>query len=535
MNTNGGNVIYHFKGDTSDLDKKTKDTESSLGGLKSVAKSAMLGVGAAVVGATAAVAGLTKESVNAYAEFEQLEGGLVSMMHGNEQAIQSVIDTSKNAYKDLQMSQNDYLNAFESSYAIIQNGLSENADAIEYTNKTLQLSADLFNTYGGSTEQYANAINWALKGTFSYLDNLNLGIKGTQEGFIEAANASGVLGREIDSVKDITNDEIIDVIQHYAEKAGAWGKSQQEASTTIIGSINMVKSAFADFMSGQGGVEQVITSFTVASQNIVGAITNLLPKLIEGITGLIQGILPMLPDLLKSLLPGLITGVIELIKGIIQVLPDIIEMIAEMLPTILPMLVDGIMEIIPMLIDMIPLFLECGAKLLGGLIAGIINSLPSLLMRLVQSALGILNVFSDIPGKMLNIGKNIASGLWNGIKGMKGWVIGRVKSMGKDILNGLKSVLGIHSPSKEFAIIGKYSILGYTEQLDKMKGQLQDAVQDTFSLSPELIGNSSLHYSPNVVVNNNISSKTDPLGQVVTNIKTFANGAKNDYNYGMGV
>ena len=66
MNTNGGNVIYHFKGDTSDLDKKVNETKGSLGGLKSVAKSAMLGVGAAVVGATAAVAGLTKESVNAY-------------------------------------------------------------------------------------------------------------------------------------------------------------------------------------------------------------------------------------------------------------------------------------------------------------------------------------------------------------------------------------------------------------------------------------------------------------------------------------
>ena len=68
-----------------------------------------------------------------------------------------------------------------------------------------------------------------------------------------------------------------------------------------------------------------------------------------------------------------------------------------------------------------------------------------------------------------------------------------------------------------------------------MKSQLQDAVKNTFALSPELIDSSSLHYSPNVIVNNNISAKTDPLGQVVTNIKTFANGAKNDYNYGMGV
>ncbi len=36
-----------------------------------------------------------------------------------------------------------------------------------------------------------------------------------------------------------------------------------------------------------------------------------------------------------------------------------------------------------------------------------------------------------------------------------------------------------------------------------------------------------------VIVNNNM--ELDPLGQVVSNIKTFSGGAKNDYNYGQGV
>ena len=95
-------------------------------------------------------------------------------------------------------------------------------------------------------------------------------------------------------------------------------------------------------------------------------------------------------------------------------------------------------------------------------------------------------------------------------------------------------MLGIHSPSTAFAYLGKMSMLGYTNQIEDMKGMLDDVIQSTFSISPELT-TGGLHYSPNVIVNNNISSNTDPLGQTVTNIKTFANGAKNDYNYGMGV
>ena len=150
-------------------------------------------------------------------------------------------------------------------------------------------------------------------------------------------------------------------------------------------------------------------------------------------------------------------------------------------------------------------------------------------------AQGIINVFASLPGQLLNIGKSIAQGLWNGISGMKNWVISKVKGMGKAILDSLKGILGIHSPSTEFALVGKYSVLGYTNQLDKMKSQLQDAIDSTFGIDPQLATSASMHYSPNVIVNNEINAKTDPLGQVVTNIKTFSGGAKNDYNYGMGV
>ena len=121
------------------------------------------------------------------------------------------------------------------------------------------------------------------------------------------------------------------------------------------------------------------------------------------------------------------------------------------------------------------------------------------------------------------------------MKGIKDWVINKVKSMGKSIIKALKNALGIHSPSTEFALIGKYSVLGYAEGLEGMRSQLEDAVYDTFSLSPQFANSSALHYSPNVVVNNNVNMETDPLGQTVARIKTFANGSKNDYNYGIGV
>ena len=102
----------------------------------------------------------------------------------------------------------------------------------------------------------------------------------------------------------------------------------------------------------------------------------------------------------------------------------------------------------------------------------------------------------------------------------------------------IKGIFGVHSPSTEFAWIGKMNMVGLEKGMEDMKGQVNSTIggmfDDMFSLSPSLYGSSSTNLSPqvNVVVNNNMEQ--DPLGQMVNNIKTFSGGSKNDYNYGMG-
>lgn len=174
-------------------------------------------------------------------------------------------------------------------------------------------------------------------------------------------------------------------------------------------------------------------------------------------------------------------------------------------------------------------------KFINTFITTIVNWFKAIPGKIKSVANGIINAFKNIPNNLLNVGKNIVKGLWNGISGMKSWVINKVKSMGKSIINGLKDALGIHSPSKEFALIGKFSVLGYTEALDKMRKDVQQQVGETFGISPQLQGTMNAHYTPNINVTNNVDVTTDPLGQTVKKIKTFSGGAKNDYNYGMGV
>ena len=147
----------------------------------------------------------------------------------------------------------------------------------------------------------------------------------------------------------------------------------------------------------------------------------------------------------------------------------------------------------------------------------------------------IVNWFKELPGKMIEIGSNIVSGIWQGITNRANKFKNDVQNFFSGIVDGVKDVLGIRSPSKEFAIVGRYSILGYTEALDDMQSDVQKQIAETFALSPQLSATSGMHYSPNVNVINNVDIQQDPLGQMVNNIKTYAGGAKNDYNYGAGL
>ena len=86
----------------------------------------------------------------------------------------------------------------------------------------------------------------------------------------------------------------------------------------------------------------------------------------------------------------------------------------------------------------------------------------------------ITSSFKQIPEKikqtlsgMSEIGRNLVQGIWNGISNATQWVLNKIKGFGHSIVNGIKSIFGIHSPSTVFRdIIGKNLALGLAEGLE---------------------------------------------------------------------
>lgn len=552
-NANGGSITYHFKGDMQDLENK-------LSGLKStLSKGAKLGgalVGAVATGSVLvgkALTDVTKQAIDAYADIEQSVGGVETLFKENAD---QVIENARRAYKTAGVDANTYMQGVNSFAASLLQSLSgDTQKAAEVADMAFQDMSDNANKFGTDMQSIQNAYQAFAKQNFTLLDNLKLGYGGTRgemERLLADAEAISGVHYDISSLNDMF--QAIHVIQ---TQLGVTGTTAQEAMSTISGSVNSAKMAIRNLISGEGTVDDVIETVTQAGTNLANAFVNIAPRIAEAIVGVINGLMPMLPGMIQTLLPVLVSSTVSLIKGVVAVLPDIIKTLSPMLPDIIEALLQGLVEIslalaeampdiVPVIIEglvqalvalceNVDTLLEASIALIGGLVQGIAVALPILVKNAPKIVQALAKGLISAVGSLGDVGKNLIQGLWNGIKGSKDWIVNKVKDLGRSILNGLKNTLGIHSPSTEFAFLGKMSILGYTEQLDDMKGELNDAIQSTFALSPELTNASSLHYSPNVIVNNQMNMTTDPLGQVVGNIKTFAGGAKNDYNYGMGV
>lgn len=541
----GGNITFYFKGDDSDLDKKSSGISSKMGGIAKSVGSAFV-KGTAVAGT--ALIGLIGKSVSMAGDLEQQLGGTEAVFGQFESQVQA---KSKEAFSTMGLSANDYMATMNKMGALMQGSGLDIETSMDLSSQAMQRASDVASIMGIDIDMAMESIAGAAKGNFTMMDNLGVAMNATT---IEAYALSKGINK---SYNEMTKAEQVQyAMQMFLEKSSYAMGNYSKENETFAGSLQTLKASFGNFMSGAGSIDDVINSVVSFGNILVKSITEMAPKITTGLVQLLNGIIPQIPVLLQSLLPSVVTGVISLIQGIINMLPTIITMLAGMLPTIItalinglvtiiqtlaqmlpelmPVIIDAILGIIPILIDNLPLFIKAGWQLITGLLEGIIRSVPTLLSYIPKIISSLFNYFKQMPKMALDIGINLVKGIWNGISNVTDWVLGKIKGFGKSILNGIKGIFGIHSPSTEFAWVGKMNAEGLIEGMDGMEKEVQQSFDGMFDLSPQLYGTSSTNMSPNVNVVVNSNYEQDPLGQMVSKVKTFSGGSKNDYNYGYG-
>lgn len=386
---------------------------------------------------------LISSAVEGYGEYEQLVGGVETLFGSSAN---TVIKNAENAYKTAGLSANAYMETVTSFSASLLKSMGNDTEAAaKKADQALTDMSDNANKMGTDMQSIQNAYQGFAKQNYTMLDNLKLGYGGTKEEMArlieDAAKLKGLYGAEaaLYANKGVNGDLsiIIDAIHTVQTEIGITGTTALEASTTVEGSISSMKAAYQNFVTGLG------------DQNAdIGALTE---ELIQTAGTVAKNVLPVIESVVKN----------------------IAETVREQGP-------DMITRFVAYATEKMPEVLKLGVQLIVSLVKGLAQNLPELLRGTLALVDAIISAFLDSLPDIIEVGKDIVRGLWEGIKLMASWIGEKVSGFVGGLVDGVKGVLGIHSPSRVFAGIGQNMALGlgqgFERQMQRVSSGIQDAI-----------------------------------------------------------
>lgn len=498
-------------------DAGNKASNASSGGF-TVLKGILADLGASAIKAAltglknlgGALIDIGKQALDSYADYEQLVGGVETLfgaggmsleeyaasvgrtvedVRGEYEALNEaqdiVMQNASQAYQTAGMSANDYMqNVTSFSAALVSSLGGDTVAAAEAANQALTDMADNSNKMGTDIESITQAYQGFARGQYQLLDNLKLGYGGTKtemERLLSDAQALTGVEYDINNLSDVY--EAIHVIQ---TEIGITGTTAKEASTTISGSVNSMKSAWSNLLTGVAddgaNFGELVNDFIDSILTVADNITPHIQTIIEGIattaTTLISELLPelvnMIPPILQSTLPVLLGAVQSVISSVLSVLPQVIGTVSELIPqivssivTLLPQIIDagikilvsliqGISAALPQLIEMLPTVIEeivtvltdnldfiidAGIELLLALTDGIINALPQLIDKIPTIITKIVEaVINNLP-KIIEAGIKILTSLQKGFVDAIPQLIRKIPELITQLTTALKNNL----------------------------------------------------------------------------------------------
>ena len=393
--------------------------------------------------ASAAVGALTKEAIARFGDYEQLAGG-AKLMFG--EAYDFIAEKAKTAYKDIQMFQNDYLeqvNGFAIGLKTAMGG--DEIGAAKLADRIVTAEADIVAATGNTAENVQNAFNGIMKNNYTMLDNLQIGITPTKEGFQELIDKVNAYKEAQGDATRYTIDNLADcqnALVDYIEMQGLSGYAQAEGADTLQGSMASMTAAWQNMLTGMADPTQdfdelisaLIDSVLNFSNNLMPRIMAVLPQMATGIAELAEGILPLIPQTLEDMLPDVISGANSLIAALLDTLSSIadtaIPIVTDNADEIIDTLLSGLISALPKvagsaadlctalitaILSNADIITQGAMDIITALAKGISDNLDTLIPAVVNAVLTITETLINNTDKLISAAEDIIIGLADGL------------------------------------------------------------------------------------------------------------------------
>ena len=419
----------------------------------------------------------------------------------------------------------------------------------------------------------ADALGSALRdGSTSMDDFMNTivklnetGIEGFENFDTQARNATGGIATSITNMKTAISRGIANMIASINTALEPFG-----GLTGVIATVGQIGEQL--FTSLGQGIAMILPSLITLFQTIMPPLQEMMGAIMPMLMNAFNTILPAIIQALNMILPPLTKIIGAILPPMVSLLQPVLDLLKPILDTIQP-LIDLVMALIEPLIDIIntilPPFIELLSTIaqailpvltaafeqVGYVISGVFKAAIESVRPLIENLKGIFKGLTDFIGGVFT---GDWSRVWEGVKTIFSNIAQAIGNIFKAPINFIIDLINvfirglnkIKIPDWVPAVGGKGINI---PEIPKLAVGTNYVPQDTLAmvhkgeavvpkkfnpyangLNSNTIGTMQ-NNNPRPIINIYADFEMDPIGQVVSNIKTFGGGAKNDYNYGQGV
>ena len=459
--------------------------------------------------ASAAIGEALKKTLLEGGELQQLKGGVEKIF--NEMDTSQIFADAADAYKNLNMSANEYLATIndvgaafsatmgdEKGYQMAKTGLQAISDYASGTGKSVDTLSEKFTMITRSTSSYQ-----------SIADQFSGILPATSADFLKQAQAAGFLAGKYKKLTDVPVAEYQEAVTKMLEKGvdalGLAGNTAAETADTLTGSFAAMKSAFSnvlgklalgeDITPSLNALAQTVSAFLVNNLipmvwNIISALPGALVTFLKALTpsnmgDLVGNMISNFANFITSNLPVIVSQglqlITQLIIGFLQGIPDFLANAGDLLDQLLQAFLAALPSILASGAQMIqqlaagfsenfPKIVSAATQVIGQLISTIVAHLPDLLAQGINLLLTLIAGFISMQGDLIaaawdiikklidafketdwkSVGDNIMEGIKQGIANGVGKIVSAAKEAANKAFAAAKEALGIKSPSRLF-------------------------------------------------------------------------------------
>lgn len=414
--------------------------------------------------------------------------------------------------------------------------------------KTLATAAengsDAFTQLGISQEQLAGMSQEQLfDATIAGLQNVT---DETQRTYL----AGKLLGRgatELGPLLNTSADDVADMRAQVHDLGGVMGSDAVKAAAAYQDSLQNMQYAFSGLknnISGEllptltlimdgvtkmltGGGDEVAAAVGDLVVSLSGQLTAQAPRMMSValtfIAALVTGLLSALPDLMGAAvdlvgalllgiadqLPGVITAAMSALLGIVDTItsPESITLLIQAAMQLMLALARGLIAAIPQMIDavpgiitnlvesfyaMLPEIIGVGIEIVIALASGLVSNAGHILAAVPRLVETIVRGFLAAVKSYWDIGKAIVDGIRQGITEQWERLKSDVSHLFTGLVDWIKKLLGIHSPSRVFADIGQNMAAGigdgWASTIGDINRQIGESLQPQYVVGVDMQG-----------------------------------------------